>query len=486
LIRDPNLSVFQALQQKQAKVSGKSSKKYGLDRIKNLSIFDKKYSNNHHLPIIDQLSATNQNINNNGIQQPPLSSFHSSINFNFSNIQTKLKVSQPGDKYEREADYIAQKIVPVSQTSAPSTSSTSANVVNEKTNDSCKYCEEEIKENRINIKISKGDNLDETFAAKVQDITNSMSNGGSLLDQSTRKFMESRFDFDFSSVRIHSDETAADAAEAVNARAFTIGNHIVFGKDQYTPKTIEGKLLLAHELAHAIQQQYSELRPRLGIRLSPLSTQLLQRQKVKDPKDTEPQILKDFAAKFPTAANLVRKSPSAMLLVNEADKASAKFGGYAEEGPAKNAWAYTVGDKVYVPKSQTDAVLAMKSFLFELNNAIRKPKFAELDKEAVKGTKGKLTAKQFSYNTVELEVEGMLRIGELWFEMKKTIGKGSEWNKYDHDFYLSEYQEFKKGKKTKDDIVKNVLYRKYTAGKNKGKTVEQYYMEQYELISGGK
>jgi hypothetical protein len=263
----------------------------------------------------------------------------------------------------------------------------------------------------------------------------------------------------------------------------------VFGAHQYAPKTTEGKLLLAHELTHVIQQQqqqHSELRPTLAIRLLPLSAPLLQRDDGKGAKYTEPKVLKDFAAKFPDAANLIRKSPEAIKYVAEADKAGVKFGGYAEDGPLKDAWAYTGGDTVYVPKTRTDAVLAMHDFLHELNNAIHEPQANELYNEAKKGTKGMYTAKQYAAKNVEIEVEGMLKTGEIWFEMKKTIGKGSQWNKYDDDFFLSRYQEFKKDKKTKDDIVKEVLNWKYTAGKDKGKTVEQYYMEQYKLISGGK
>ena len=80
----------------------------------------------------------------------------------------------------------------------------------------------------------------------------------------------------------------------------------------------------------------------------------------------------------------------------------------------------------------------------------------------------------------------MLRMGEIWFKTKKTIGKSKKWNKYDKTFYLSEYKAFKDGKKTKDDIVKNVLQRKYPSGKVKGKTVEQFRIEQYKRLSGGK
>lgn len=63
-----------------------------------------------------------------------------------------------------------------------------------------------------------------------------------------RTFMEPRFGQDFSGVRVHTDAKAASSAEALNARAYTVGNHVVFGAGQYSPH------LMAHELAHVVQQ----------------------------------------------------------------------------------------------------------------------------------------------------------------------------------------------------------------------------------------
>ncbi len=66
--------------------------------------------------------------------------------------------------------------------------------------------------------------------------------------------MEPRFGHDFSQVRIHNDTQAAETAQAVHARAYTLGRDIVFGAGQYAPETITGKNLLAHELTHVVQQ----------------------------------------------------------------------------------------------------------------------------------------------------------------------------------------------------------------------------------------
>ncbi|MGW5239305.1 eCIS core domain-containing protein [Monashia sp. NPDC004114] len=66
---------------------------------------------------------------------------------------------------------------------------------------------------------------------------------------------EPRATHDFSKVRVHADTTAAYAARALDAAAFTVGEHIVFGANQYDPSTIAGRSLLAHELAHTVQQR---------------------------------------------------------------------------------------------------------------------------------------------------------------------------------------------------------------------------------------
>jgi hypothetical protein len=66
--------------------------------------------------------------------------------------------------------------------------------------------------------------------------------------------MEPRFGHDFSRVRVHSDDKAAKSARAINTAAYTIGQDIVFSAGHYTPGTVAGRRLLAHELAHVVQQ----------------------------------------------------------------------------------------------------------------------------------------------------------------------------------------------------------------------------------------
>ena len=81
---------------------------------------------------------------------------------------------------------------------------------------------------------------------------------GSPLPKSQRTFFESTFGHDFKAVRIHSDSRSADLARIINARAFTLGQDIVFGTGEYRPESRDGARLLAHELAHVVQQSATQ------------------------------------------------------------------------------------------------------------------------------------------------------------------------------------------------------------------------------------
>ena len=81
-----------------------------------------------------------------------------------------------------------------------------------------------------------------------------LSGGGRPLDSLTRRTMESRFGYNFGSVRLHDGATPADAARGLQASAFTVGEDIVFGAGAYDPASAQGQHVLAHELAHVVQQ----------------------------------------------------------------------------------------------------------------------------------------------------------------------------------------------------------------------------------------
>jgi hypothetical protein len=93
-------------------------------------------------------------------------------------------------------------------------------------------------------------------SAEIPQIVHEVLNSpGKPLDPATRAFMEPRFGHDFGHVRVHTDARAAESARAVHAHAYTVGQDVVFGTNQFAPTTHKGRELLAHELAHTIQQR---------------------------------------------------------------------------------------------------------------------------------------------------------------------------------------------------------------------------------------
>ncbi|MEP0824669.1 MAG: DUF4157 domain-containing protein [Nitrososphaera sp.] len=183
------------------------------------------------------------------------------VGYDFSKIgiQPRLKVSHPSDPSEEEAERVAEQVM---STPAPSIDSHSLAPNGERLDRKCAACEtmkeKEEKEVNISRKSSSGFDLENNheLASEIGDIR---SSSGSLLDASTKEFMESRFGYDFSSVRVHTDGTAAQSANRVNALAYTIGNNIVFGEGMYQPDTTQGRRLLAHELTHVVQQNGNKI-----------------------------------------------------------------------------------------------------------------------------------------------------------------------------------------------------------------------------------
>ncbi len=106
---------------------------------------------------------------------------------------------------------------------------------------------------------------------------------GHPLDPTTRAFMEPRFGHDFSKVKVHTDGKADNSARSVGARAYTVGNHIVFENGLYNPYSHDGKRLIAHELTHIIQQR--------GITLTATEAQSLHISKSGDSHEREADVV---------------------------------------------------------------------------------------------------------------------------------------------------------------------------------------------------
>ncbi|MCG8420289.1 MAG: DUF4157 domain-containing protein [Proteobacteria bacterium] len=224
-------------------------------------------------------------------------------------LQAKLSVSHPGDSAEREADRVADAVMqmpePAGFAARQEQNSNSALDAARK----CQDCEKEsvqraedrseeeeaqrtaespeeeeaqraaespeeeeaqrAAESPEEEEVQRADMQDdeETAQAKsrsasvptvtpdIESDIHTVHSAGAPLRRQTRAFFEPRMGADFSDVRVHTGSQATGVARKLNARAFTIGNHITFGSGQYSPSSNDGKRLLAHELTHVVQQR---------------------------------------------------------------------------------------------------------------------------------------------------------------------------------------------------------------------------------------
>ncbi|HEV7240694.1 MAG TPA: DUF4157 domain-containing protein [Thermoanaerobaculia bacterium] len=115
---------------------------------------------------------------------------------------------------------------------------------------SCGPCADEKKKKKVQRHA-----LGETDTEVPRSVGNILGSAGHPLDAETRASMESRFGRSLADVRVHTDTHAAESAKEINAAAYTSGTHIVFGAGRFAPHTTSGRRLLAHELAHVMQQR---------------------------------------------------------------------------------------------------------------------------------------------------------------------------------------------------------------------------------------
>ena len=148
-------------------------------------------------------------------------------------LQAKLRIGQPGDVYEQEADRVAEQVMRMPEPGVQR-----------------QVEPEEEEEEMLQAKATSG-HLSEV-TPNLESHIHSLKGGGQPLPESDRAFFEPRFGRDFSQVRVHTD---AESARAVNAKAYTLGRDVVFGEGQYALGTSEERKLLAHELTHVLQQE---------------------------------------------------------------------------------------------------------------------------------------------------------------------------------------------------------------------------------------
>lgn len=202
--------------------------------------------------------------------------------FKPSTIQAKLKIGQANDKYEQEADMMADKVVnnstdtrrtPAIQMMAAGSIDKLQRVeeeeplqMKEEEEETIQLKEEEeeslqMKEEGRKAKRNRsGDSMgSHTIQGKsIQNNLSASKGKGNAMSTETKSSMENAFGTDFSSVKIHTDTSASQMSRDIHAKAFTNGSDIYFNKGQYDPGSTSGKRLLAHELTHVVQQGGAE------------------------------------------------------------------------------------------------------------------------------------------------------------------------------------------------------------------------------------
>ena len=174
-------------------------------------------------------------------------------------VQAKLRIGAPKDEHELQAERVADHVVRMPGPQAAMIDSVHGQETVQRAcaacasgGGLCPECQEELRRQP-----NEGAPQSESaFEANIR----SLLAGGQPLTASQRGFFEPRFGSDFSAVRIHADPCVGEIARSLNARAFTIGRDIVFGR-RYNPVSSAGLALLAHELTHVVQQGYANPTP---------------------------------------------------------------------------------------------------------------------------------------------------------------------------------------------------------------------------------
>lgn len=176
-------------------------------------------------------------------------------------VQAQLVVGEASDPLEREADEVAAAVL-ASDEECPSISCASANWRSLQRALLSPYDDDDIQVESASKEDADMVQTKGTGPARPAhgDLSSGLNTlrGGSALSGSLRSRFEPRFGYNFGRVRVHADGAAAHLAESINARAFTCGRDIVFGEAQFSPSTVEGCGLLAHELTHVVQQGHAE------------------------------------------------------------------------------------------------------------------------------------------------------------------------------------------------------------------------------------
>jgi Domain of unknown function (DUF4157) len=165
-----------------------------------------------------------------------------------TSVQAKLAVGSPSDSCEQEADRVSEQVVRMVEPPVQRSDARSAVCLG----DPMHQPESRPQREQLQMSSVGSGALGQTAAPPV--VGEVLRSPGQPLDSETRAFMEPRFGYDLSQVRIHTDGQAAESSRALHAQAYAVGSDIVFAAGHYAPGTSSGMGLLAHELTHVVQQ----------------------------------------------------------------------------------------------------------------------------------------------------------------------------------------------------------------------------------------
>lgn len=340
-------------------------------------------------------------------------------------VQAQLTVGQPGDRYEQEADAMADRVVGMSPSNAPAAAPAAAGAgqgfgsvqrstpkeeekvqradikeeekvqrAEMKEEDKIQRAakpEEEEQVQRAEMKEEEkvqrapqeeekdkpmlqafapgsggGTTVGPSMAARI----NSSRGGGSPLPAPAQQEMSSSFGYDFSTVRIHTDSEAASLSDGLGAQAFTLGREVYFNQGKFNPDTRDGKRLLAHELTHVVQQGYS-VKPTSIVQLAP--------RKKSKPKEPEESHLE----KISKPISLIKDS---IDLINTIENTWESFFPDKQQsggiGPFMSEASKTILDMMFRYYSALELVSRVKEIALKLNiplSAIKDGKYPSVE-----------------------------------------------------------------------------------------------------------
>ena len=254
-------------------------------------------------------------------------------------VQPRLEIGAVNDPLEREADAAAERVMRMPEPPSPASGAGG-----------------EGKTNIIQSKASPAPTTTEA-SPQLESSLNSLNSGGVPLDASSRAFFEPRFGQDFSQVRLHTDDNAAQMADSLSAKAFTLGNDIAFAANSYSVDTPAGKNLLGHELAHVVQQREmggNSPRANRVQRRSANERQALVREYRKAARASSEQAAKRVQFTKYVITNFYGRTADARAIEIAIEKSSDSWATIENEKNSSGKYPFMVNEDLFNPRRQGD------------------------------------------------------------------------------------------------------------------------------------